>query len=340
MKTSLALFSYIFLEITHFMKWLLLLLFPICSFAQINTVNSAFAKAENYFNTKNYTEAKPIFQAYLEQYPNDLKTLEYLGDIHGYAKDWDEAIGYYKRLVDLAPKVANYHYKYGGVLGMKALEINKIRALGFVGDIKEAFITAARLDPKHIETRWALVEFYIQLPGIIGGSEDKAKRYANELSNLSPVDGYLAHGYIAEYSDRPKEAEYNYKKAVEVGGSIICYTKLYEHYEKNNAPTKAIQVLDEARKKHNSENRLHYQLGKIAGQYGIGLDQGIECLGKYIMNYSSADGVPKDWAYYRLAQIYRHKMEKQKAEVWISKALEDRPDFKEALAEKRIIESL
>ncbi|WP_089373003.1 tetratricopeptide repeat protein [Dokdonia pacifica] len=323
------------------MKWILfLLLFPICSFAQVDTSNTAFAKAETFFNNKKYTQAKPIFQSYLKQHPNDLKTLEYLGDIYGYAEDWDEAINYYEKLVELAPKVANYHYKYGGVLGMKALAISKIRALALVGDIKEAFVTATELDPTHIEARWALVEFYIQLPGIIGGSESKAKRYANELSKLSPVDGYLAHGYIAEYNDKPKDAEYNYKKAVAVGGSVVCYTKLYEHYEKNDAPDKALQVLDEARKKYNSENRLHYQLGKIAGQYGIGLDQGIECLDKYIMNYTPADGVPKDWAYYRLAQIYRHKMEKQKASVWISKALEDRPDFKEALAEKKIIELL
>ena len=336
----MALFSYIFAEKFKSMKWIFFLLFPIYSLAQGNTTDSAFAKAETYFNNKQYSQAKSIFQSYLQKHPNDLKTLEYLGDIYGYTEDWDTAIDYYKKLVELAPKEANYHYKYGGVLGMKALAISKIRALGLVGDIKDAFITATQLDPSHIEARWALVEFYIQLPGIIGGSESKAKRYADELAKLSPVDGYLAHGYIAEYNDRPKDAEYNYKRAVDVGGSVVCYTKLYEHYEKNDAPDKALQVLDEARKKYESENRLHYQLGKIAGQYGIGLDQGIECLGKYIMNYTPADGVPKDWAYYRLAQIYRHKMQKQQAEEWISKALEDRPDFKEALAEKRIIESL
>lgn len=336
----MALFSYIFAKKMTYMKWLLFLLFPICCFGQVKESNSAFAKAETYFNNKQYNQAEPIFKTYLEKHPNDLKTLEYLGDIYGYAKDWDTAIDYYEKLVELSPKVANYHYKYGGVLGMKALAISKIRALGFIGDIKEAFITAAELDPKHIETRWALVEFYIQLPGIIGGSENKAKHYADELAKLSPVDGYLAHGYIAEYNDRPKDAERNYKEAVAVGGSVICYTKLYEHYEKNEAPAKAIQVLDEARKKHETENRLHYQLGKIAGQYGIGLDQGIECLDKYIMNYTPADGVPKDWAYYRLAQIYKHKGQKQEAYSWITKALQDRPDFKEALAEKKLIDNL
>lgn len=300
----------------------------------------AFAKAEIYFKEAKYAQATPFFKAYLKAHPNDLKTLEYLGDIAGYSKDWNTAIDYYERLVQLQPKVANYHYKYGGVLGMKALEINKLRALGLIGDIKRAFITAAELDPAHLETRWALVEFYIQLPGIVGGSEDKALKYADELLKLSPVDGYLAKGYIAEYNDRPTDAETHYKKAVQVGGSVTCYTKLSEHYEKNEQPDEAIATLIEAQEMHKKNNRLHYQLGKVAGQYGIGLDQGIQCLHHYIEHYSTKDGVPKDWAYLRLAQIYRHKAQKQDAQKWINKALSSRSDFKEALAERKLINAL
>ena len=318
--------------------WFLLLLLPFIALGQQR--DSAFAKAQKLFNNASYTQAEPIFESYLKQHPGDIKTLEYLGDIAGYAKKWDTAIEYYEQLVNLEPKNANFHYKYGGVLGMKALEINRLRALTLLGDIKESFLTAAALDPSHLEVRWALVELYIQLPGIVGGSEEKALQYAQELAQLSPVDGYLAKGYIAEYNDRPKDAERYYKEAVKVGGSITCYTKLYEHYETNNEPQKAIATLEEAQENHKNNNRLHYQLGKIAGQYAIGLDQGINCLERYIKNYSEADGVPKDWAYFRLAQIYRHKGDKSQAIQWINKALESRPDFKEALAEKKLISVL
>jgi tetratricopeptide (TPR) repeat protein len=321
-----------------------LLWLPNFSFGQASGSNAgnvdAFAKAETYFKAAQYKKARPLFSTYLKTHANDLKTLEYLGDIAGYAKDWDTAIEYYEQLVDLQPMVADYHYKYGGVLGMKALEINKLRALGLIGDIKEAFSTAAELDPSHIEARWALVEFYIQLPGIIGGSEAKALKYADELLKLSPVDGYLAKGYIAEYNDRPAVAEKHYKKAVEVGGSVTCYTKLSEHYEKNENPDAAMATLKEAQEKHKKNNRLHYQLGKVAGQYGIGLDQGIQCLHHYISFYTTKDGVPKDWAYLRLAQIYRHKGQKSEAQKWIGKALTSRADFKEALAERKLISAL
>ncbi|WP_316931565.1 tetratricopeptide repeat protein [Dokdonia donghaensis] len=320
-------------------KWFIILLFPVALCAQ-NGSDNAFAKAETYFKQSKYKLAKPLFLNYLKTHPKDPQTLEYLGDIEGYAKNWDGAIPYYENLVEKYPNNANYHYKYGGVLGMKALAVNKLRAATMIGDIKEQFETAATLDPSHIEARWALVEFYIQIPGIIGGSEAKARKYADQLLDISKVDGYLAHGYIAEYNDKPKQAEYNYIKAVEIGGSVTCYAKLQEHYEKNNEPQKAFETAYEAQQKHAQENRLQYQLGKVAGQYGIGLDQGITGLHHYIKYHSAADGVPKDWAYLRLAQIYKHKGDKEKAEQWINKALASRSDFKEALQERKAIMNL
>lgn len=334
----MASYWYIFVQNYKMIKFLFFLFVPFFCFGQGG--DNAFAKAESLFKKEQYKKAKPLFASYLKSHPKDKKTLEYLGDIEGYAKNWDGAIPYYKRLVDLSSKNANYHYKYGGVLGMKALEVNKLSALTMVGDIRESFETAATLDPKHTDVRWALVEFYIQLPGIVGGSEKKAKYYADELLVISKVDGYLAHGYIAEYNERAQDAEVYFKKAVEVGGSITCYEKLSDHYEKNGAPEKALQTLEKGQKAHKTANRLHYQFGKIAGQYGIGLDQGIACLDRYIDNYSAKDGVPKDWAYLRLAQIYRYKGERSRALAWVNKALENRKNFKQALNEKKIIQAL
>ena len=142
------------------MRFFLILFFiPLMMLGQSGSTSSLstdidFAQAESLFKKEAYTQAKPIFEQYLKENPKDTRTLEYLGDIAGYAKDWDTAIEYYKQLVKLEPKNANFHYKYGGVLGMKALDINRLRALSLLGDIKEAFLTAAALDPNHIILHW------------------------------------------------------------------------------------------------------------------------------------------------------------------------------------------
>jgi len=288
------------------------------------------------FKQKKYSEAQYKTADYLKSHPKDLKAIELLGDSYGYQKNWDDAISTYKKLVDIDPKSANYQYKYGGVMGFKALAVSKIEALGMIGDIKEAFTKAAELDPAHTNTRWALVEFYMQLPGILGGSKSKALKYADELYNLSKVDGYLAKGYIYEYDEEPDFAEKYYKLAIKEGGSLWCYDKLTEFYEKQKQPEKALNNLEEAKNKH-KRNALHYQIGKVAAEYNIELHKGEQCLQTYIKNYSPNDGVPKAWAYYRLAQIYLLKKDKSEALKHIDLAISEYPKMKPFKDEKEKI---
>jgi hypothetical protein len=59
-------------------------------------------------------QAELAFESVLKSSPSNLKTIEYLGDT-GHNKSWDKAIGYYKKLKQLKPSEADYHFKYGGV---------------------------------------------------------------------------------------------------------------------------------------------------------------------------------------------------------------------------------
>lgn len=313
---------------------LLFFLIPFLAFAQ-----TSYNQAVKYFEQEKFSQAKPIFEDYLKHHSKDKKTLEYLGDIAVHGKDWDQAISYYKTLVENGEGNANYHFKYGGALGMKATTVNKLSASIYLSDIKREFEMAAKLDAKHIGTRWALIEYYIQLPGILGGSEKKALEYARELQAISEVDGYLASGHIAEHSKLYKEAEVYYKKAVTVGGSPHTYDRLISLYEKDNLPAKALETASKSLQKHQN-NKLNYQIGKIAAENKIHSQYAIVCLNQYIADYSKKDELPKAWAYYRLAQIHKNLGKKQIALAWIDKALSDIPDFKEAQKEKSLILAL
>ncbi|MBP6585086.1 MAG: tetratricopeptide repeat protein, partial [Flavobacterium sp.] len=92
--------------------------------------NSDFEKAEKLFQQNKLAEAQLLFEKYLKENPTHTKTLEYLGDIAGANKNWDKAIVYYQKIKNQYPQNAVYQYKYGGVLGMKAKEVNKFKALG------------------------------------------------------------------------------------------------------------------------------------------------------------------------------------------------------------------
>lgn len=268
-------------------------------------------KVDHYLMLKKYEEAEmALVGAANVQYAPGL--MDKLGEVYGLQGKWDEAIGIYEELTDSYPQNPEYQFRYGGVLARKAQNSSKLRALMLLGRIKEGFMKAVELNPNHIEARWALVDLYVSIPGIVGGSTSKAYKYAREIKAISPFEGYLALGYVCEYDDEPQKAEQHYKKAL----SFLA--------ELEGVP----------------RNQLNYQIGKVCGDYGIYLEKGLQHMESYINNFTVRDGVPLYWAYYRMAKLYRHQGIVAQAKVWIDKALGDRPEFKPALEERDIINGL
>ncbi len=313
------------------MRLFIFLLFPVFCLGQTTQ-----DQIQAYFDQKEFQKAEKLIRVHLEKEPNNPTLIECLGDAYSYQKQFEKARSEYKKLVEKFPDSAEYHYKYGAVLGLIAKDASKLKALRMLGDIKNHLKTAANLNQQHIDVRWALVELYVQLPAIVGGGKKKALGYAQQLQEISPVDGHLAKGYIYEYKENPQKAEMYYKMAIDSGGSLTCYGKLTDLYEKENEPLKAIGTIEQAQEKH-ERNALHYQIGKIAAEYNVELAKGERCLLTYIKDHTIKDGIPVEWAYLRLAQIYKHKMNKEKALFWVDKALSVQQNFKEAAEEKAAI---
>jgi tetratricopeptide (TPR) repeat protein len=220
--------------------YLILLLIPLFSFSQTN-----FEKAVKLFNQEKYALAKPLFENELKDSPNHVKIIEHLGDISIHLNNLEKAISYYRMLIKLKPDEANFYYKYGGALGLKSQAGGKWVAIRLIGDMKDSFEKAISLKSNHLEARWALIEYYLQVPGLFGGSEKKAQNYANQLMKFSPVDGYLARGKIDEYFERYKSAEINFLKAIQIGGPKTTFDRLTALYKvKLLQSEKAIKVIE------------------------------------------------------------------------------------------------
>ncbi len=191
---------------------------------------TAFDRGKKLFDTLQFNEAKPFFEQDLAENPMHLEAIECLGDCYVKSQNWNKALIYYQKLKKLKPTEANYFYKFGGALAMKVKASSKWFALNNINDVIFAFEKTIQLNPKHIEARWALIQVYLEIPSIIGGSELKAQKYADELMSISKVDGFLAKGHIDEYYNRYVKAELNYKSAFEIGNSKTTFQKLYTLY--------------------------------------------------------------------------------------------------------------
>ncbi len=279
---------------------------PVLSFAQGNIVK----EVDSYVAKGAYEKAQDILLKAIKVNPS-LELRDKLGVVYSYQLKWDNAIEIYQELTKEAPKSVKYQFRYSGALAKKAQSSGKFKAFMLLGRIKDGFRKTITLDANHIGAHWALIDLYVTLPGIAGGSKAKAYQYAEKLKKISPLDGYLALGYIYEYDDEPEKSEKSYLKA--------------------------LSYLEEG---DFDRNQLHYQIGKVCAEYAMKLDKGIFHMQEYIANYSVMDGVPLEWAYYRLAKLYRKKKDKEQALVWVNKALINKPNFKPALKEQEIIRAL
>lgn len=297
-------------------KFLLILLCPCLLIGQNYTY-----EFDSLFETKNYTQAIQKLEIYLSETPQDLVLLELMGDAYGFQNNWDNAATYYKRLRDLVPSNASYHYKYGGVLGKQAKEGSKFKTVGLISKVKASFLKASELDPNHKEVRWAMVELYTQLPGFLGGSYNKALVYASELEQLSKLDGVFAKAYIYKSSNQEELAKRYYKIGLENLEELA--------YSQSN--------LSNTTHLKSNYNLLHFLVASACRVHNTQLSIGQRCVQAYIDSFSSKDHEPLEKAYLLQAQLFKLQGRNSDALSSIEEALLIKPDFKPALKEQQLI---
>lgn len=268
-----------------------------------------FERAESLLHNGQVEESKVIF----EKYDDNLKAQEYLGDIASFQQSWDEAIDHYRKLLKEDSYNAVYNFKLAGAMGLKAYNGSKFQAVLMISDIKKYFRKATDLDKTFVLPRRALVELYMELPEIVGGSKTIAESYAHELENINEVEALLAQGYIYRKSDYKELAKLKYSEAIQTA------------IKKPNLITR---------------NYVKYELGEAAAWYDIYPEEGIGFLENYLKNYGYKDLNSPAWAYLRIAQIQRSQDNKSEALGMIEKSLEVDPTFEKALQEKQKIQRM
>ncbi len=178
---------------------------------QANTIKE---RANILYQNNLFEEAKIIIQNFLSDHPSDLEAIELAGDIAIAQKNWDEAINFFEKLVRLNPNNADFQYKYGGALGMKALSVSRWDSLSYLGDMRKAFEKSIQLDSHHLGAYWALISYHCEVPGILGGNKKKAYKLAQVLMQMSTFDGLLAHAFLAQHEGKDKLADKLYQEAI------------------------------------------------------------------------------------------------------------------------------
>lgn len=105
------------------------------------------------------------------------------------------------------PQSARCHNALGGLLAQAAVSGGMTAVLKLAGRIKEAFAKAVELDPRHFAMRRDLAQFYLQAPGIAGGSVRKAIQNADEFMQFDAPRGQLLRADVHAYEKEFPQAE-------------------------------------------------------------------------------------------------------------------------------------
>jgi len=198
-----------------------------------------------------------------------------LGEEYAAEKDWEKAIYYYDKLVNIDPENSDYLYRLGGTQAAYSEVVNKFRVLSIINSAKKNLIKSASIDTNHIYSRWALVQILTELPKFLGGNKTTALDYSKEIYDISKIHGLLAYYYI-----------YNFQK----NEGLILDTEVKIFTEILSNP-----ILFEF-------NHFNFIVGKLlintdTSQFNLAL----RYLNRYLLNYSSADRFSLEEVYYYLA---------------------------------------
>lgn len=132
-------------------------------------------EGKNEFQQGHIARAKEIYEAVLQNDDNNAEAHYRLGmiELRRDYRNEDDAVDHMEHAVELAPENADYQYGYAAALGMKAQNSGVIKQAFLAPKVKKAFLRAVELDPKLVEARIGLAQYYLRAPAIMGGDEEK-----------------------------------------------------------------------------------------------------------------------------------------------------------------------
>ena len=130
--------------------------------------------------------------------------------------DWDRAESSCRKAASLEPDNSRFHLWLGRVYGEKADRANFLAAAGLAGKVRGEFERAVQLNPKDVDARLDLAEFYLAAPGIVGGGEDKARGQAQSIAPVNPAREHWVYARIAEKRKDAATAEREYHQYIDL----------------------------------------------------------------------------------------------------------------------------
>jgi tetratricopeptide (TPR) repeat protein len=159
---------------------------------------------------KKYAEAEKAATSVLSQDPANVDAMVARTEAilsSGRSARVEEAVKQAQQCVTARADDARCQLVLGKALGSKAMNSGMMSAMAYAGDIRNAFKKAVELDPRNLDARFSLLQYYIMAPGIVGGGTGKAENLAAQTAAVNPEAAKLMQARLDIAADNLARAE-------------------------------------------------------------------------------------------------------------------------------------
>jgi tetratricopeptide (TPR) repeat protein len=207
-----------------------------------------------------------------------------------------------------SPDDAALQFACGRHFGKLASQANVFSAYGYAKRSLKCLEAAVDLDPDNLDYRVGLINFYVNAPSIVGGSQAGAREQIRQLAILDPLFGARME---------------------------------LLHLRQNDSAVELTQFIDAQPEHIQNDPAFLYQKGRLTVLTQRDIKHGIVALEGYIarvatMNTTRDDLAPIEWAHLRLAQLFvmNHQLHEANKHFGLAATSND-PELQQLLQEVR-----
>jgi len=276
-------------------------------------------------------EARVALTPAAEANPPNATAIFYLGRIALAREDAKDAQRRFEVAVALDEQSSTYHLWLGRAYGSQAQRAGKLSQIGLAKKTKAEFERASALDPENLDAREDLIQYYLQAPGMVGGSVSKAKEQAGEIEKRDALRGTLAHASVAQDQKDFAGAERLYRSAVaSYPDSVGARYALGSFFSRRERYDEAFAVFDSVLAARPDELTALYLIGRTGAISGQRLDRAEQAMKEFLASPPRPNGPRPAGAHWRLGMIYEQQGRKDLAAEEYNKALAIDPGFADA----------
>lgn len=220
--------------------------------------------------------------------------------------DSQRALRAIKKAIKLAPHHGAYYRIEGEIYGAMAQKANIFSAMGLAKKVLHSFRTAVRLEPDDPKSLVDLASYYINAPGIVGGSYHRAQKIIKKLNKINPVDALHVRAREATQHHDYAKAENLLRQAEKLDKTPASARKLAFLYMKRRRYENAFENFRLITKDYPRHVTAWFWVGRTSILTHSHYRTGIASLRHYILAPQRPDAAPSlAFAYLRLGDLYR-----------------------------------